>query len=134
MSNENVFKVCRIAPCFCVKVRSPVSETSVADNLHHCLYKVEIVNRELVRIPAVLIVAAVGVNRAEHSGIYGTCKLMLKRMAGESCVVNFDVELEVLVKAMGLKETYHSLRINVILMLGRLHRLRLYEECAGESL
>ena len=49
-------------------------------------------------------------------------------------MVHLDVHLEVLVKAMSLEEADYSLSINIILVLCRLHWLRLDEECSGKAL
>ncbi len=57
---------------------------------------------------------------------------MLESVAGESGMVHLDVHLEVFVEIVGLEESDHGLRVDVILMLGGLHGLRLNEESALE--
>ena len=46
-----------------IKVSTTVAQTIVADNLHHSLCQFVVVDRELVCIPAVLVVTTISVNR-----------------------------------------------------------------------
>ena len=55
-------------------------------------------------------------------------------MACQCGVVNLDVNLEVLVKSVCAEESDNGLGVNIVLVLCRLHRLGLDEECALESL
>ena len=55
-------------------------------------------------------------------------------MAGQRGVVDLDVDLEVLVEPVGAQETDHGLRIDIVLVLHRLHRLGLDQEVALEAL
>ncbi len=59
---------------------------------------------------------------------------MLECVARESGVVNLDVDLEVVLKAVGLQEADNRLRVHVVLVLARLHRLGLDQERALEAL
>ncbi len=58
---------------------------------------------------------------------------MLESVAGKGGVIHLDVDLEVLVKSVGAEETDNGLGVHIVLMLGRLHRLRLDEERAFET-
>ncbi len=53
---------------------------------------------------------------------------MLECVAGQSGVVHLNVHLEVLVKPVRAKEAYDGLRIHIVLMLDRFHRLGFDEE------
>ena len=55
-------------------------------------------------------------------------------MAGEGCVIDFDVHLEVLVQSVCAEEADDGFGIDVVLMLGGLHGLGLNEEGSLESL
>ena len=59
---------------------------------------------------------------------------MLEGVASQRSVVHLDVHLEVLVKSVSAEEAAYGLGVHVVLVLGRLHGLRLDEECALESL
>ena len=59
---------------------------------------------------------------------------MLEGVTCESGVVHLDVHLEVLVQSVCAEESHNGLGVHVILVLCRLHRLRLDEERAVESL
>ena len=54
-------------------------------------------------------------------------------MAGESGVVHFDVNLEVLVETMCFQEADHGFGVYIVLMFGGFHRLWLDQECTGET-
>src|SRR5206468_11767168 len=57
----------------------------------------------------------------------------LERMAGKDGVVLFDVELDVLEKVIALEEAVARGDIEIILMLGRLLRLRLDQDRSLET-
>ena len=64
MSDEDILQVSGVAAGFCIEICTAVAESTVTDNLHHGLSQFEIVNRELVGVPAVLSIATVGIDRA----------------------------------------------------------------------
>ena len=65
------------------------------------------------------------VDRTERAVDACDSELVLEGVAGEGSVVSFDVELEVAVESVLSEEAADSSRVEVILMLGRLLRLRL---------
>ena len=54
-------------------------------------------------------------------------------MAGKGGMVHFDVHLEVLVEVVGLQEADHGLGVDIVLVLGGLHRLGFDQESAGKA-
>ena len=134
MGDEDILGVGGITAQLGVEVASAVAETAVTDYLKHGLGKIPNVYRELVGIPAVLGVAAVGVDAAQHAVINGYCELVLEGMAGQGGVVNLDVYLEVFLKAVGAEEADNGLCIYIVLVFCRLHRLGLDKEGALEAL
>ena len=74
------------------------------------------------------------VDGTEEAVVNGHGELVLEGVAGEGGVVHFDIDLEVLVKTVGAEETDHGLGVDVVLVLGGLHRLGLDEEGALEAL
>ena len=64
LGNENVFQVGGVATGLGIEVCTAIAKASVTDDLHHCLGQFEVVNGELVCIPAVLVVTTVGVDGA----------------------------------------------------------------------
>ena len=87
---------------------------------------------ELVGIPAQQQVAGIGVDRTEHLVGGGQLDFVLEGVAGQGGVVGLDVELEVPVQLVGLEEGDAAGHVEVVLMLGRLLRLGLDQELAGE--
>ncbi len=134
MGNEYVFEVGGVTASLGVEVCAAVAESAVAYNLHHGLGKLEVVDGELVGVPAVLIVAAVGVDAAEHAVVNSHGELVLECVACEGGVVYLDVYLKVVFKTVGFEEADDGFCVYVVLVLGGFHRLRLDKECAGEAL
>ncbi len=134
MGDEYILGVGRVATQLGIEVRTAVAQTAIADNLHHCLCQLVVVNGELVGVPSVLSVTAVGVDRTEHAIVHSHSQFVLECVTCQSSVINLDVHLEVFLQSVGFQETDNSLRVNVILMLCWLHRLRLDEERSGKSL
>ena len=87
--------------------------------------------RELVGVPPVLRVAAVGVDRAEHAGGDRGGHLVVEAVAGEGGVVGLEVDLD-LVEVVAGEEPGHRRGVVVVLVLGRLGRLRLDQDRALE--
>ncbi|XXU43639.1 hypothetical protein WME75_32315 [Sorangium sp. So ce1014] len=72
---------------------------------HHLDRLVDVVG-ELIGVPRVLVVAAVGVDAAEHAVVRGHLHLVVHGVAGERRVVRLEVELEVLVQAVPVGHSY----------------------------
>ena len=134
MSNEQILKIGRVTTDLSIEVGTAITQTTVADDFHHSLCQLEVVDGELVGIPSILSITTVSVNRTQHTCVNSTSQLMLEGMTSQCGVVHLDVHLEVLIQAMCLQETDNGLSVNIILVLRRLHGLRLNKECALESL
>ena len=89
--------------------------------------------RELVGIPADEFVAGVGINGAEFSRGSGDFAFVVHGVAGESGVIGFEVELEVLQKVVFPQEIQAGGCVAVVLVTGWLLRFRLDVERALEA-
>ena len=134
MSDEDVLQVGGVTTGLGIEVRTTRTQTAVTNNLHPGLREFEIINRELVGVPSVLCITAVGVNRTEHARIYGASQFMLEGMTCQRSVVHLNIDLEVLIQSVGFEETDNGLGIHIILVFARLHWLGLNEESTLESL
>ena len=133
MGNENVFQVGGVATGLGIEVCTAIAKASVTDDLHHCLGQFEVVNGELVCIPAVLVVTTVGVDGAEHTVVYGYCEFVLEGVARQSSVVHFDVHLEIFVQIVSLQEADNGFGVYIILVFCRFHRFRFNQEGTFEA-
>ena len=133
MSDKDILRVGRVAAKLSVEVATAIAKTTIADNLHHGLSKLEVVDRELVGIPAILCITTVGIDRAKHTIVDSYCQLMLEGVTSESSMVYLDIHLEVFIQTMSFEEANYSFCVYIILMLSRLHWFRLDEECACET-
>ena len=133
MGDEDILKIGGVAARLGVEVGAAVLEASAADDFHHGLRQLVVVDGELVCVPSVLLVAAIGVDAAQHAGIHGAGQFVLEGVSGQSGVVHLDVHLEVLVQAVSAQEADNGLCVNIVLVLGGLHGLRFYEEGALEA-
>src|SRR5947208_506965 len=79
------------------------------------------------------MVAAIGVDRSEDTERTGHGDLMLECMAAQGCVVRLDIDAHFLFKAETLQKAIDRLRIEIILMLGRLMGLGLDQNRALEA-
>src|SRR5690606_34814607 len=59
---------------------------------------------------------------------------MLERMSCQCRMVYFDIQFEIFIQSMLSQKANYRSCIVIILMLGRLHRLRLDEECSFETI
>jgi hypothetical protein len=89
--------------------------------------------RELVGIPAGLVVVAVHVDRAEDAERIGKRQLVLEGVAGKDRVALLDIELHFVFEAVLLEEAIDRGDVVVVLVLGRLLRLRLDQDRALEA-
>ena len=133
MSDKDILRVGRIATKLSIEVATAIAKATIADNLHHGLSKFEVVDRELVGIPAILCITTVGIDRAKQTIVDSYCQLMLEGVTSESSMVYLDIHLEVFIQTMSFEEANYSFCVYIILMLSRFHRLRLDEECACET-
>jgi hypothetical protein len=91
------------------------------------------VGGELVGVPAEEEITPIGINATEEAVLAGVLHLVEHGVAGQGGVVGFDVELEVLVQAVGLQEGDATGGIEVVLVNRRFLRLRFDVELAGEA-
>ena len=84
--------------------------------------------RELVRVPAVLVVAAVGVDRPEDPERHRGGDLVVEAVAGERRMVRLEVDPVLGLEAVAGEEPMNRRRVVVVLVLRRLLRLRLDQQ------
>src|SRR5699024_3557995 len=95
MGIEQVHQIGGITPQFGIKVNTSGLESAVLQHHQHGPGDLPNISRKLVGVPAVLVVAAVGIDAAEQAGIGGNLQLVLKGMAGQDGVVHFQVYLKI---------------------------------------
>ena len=89
--------------------------------------------RELVGVPAVLVVAAVRVDAAEDPAGDRHGDLVVEAVAGEGRVVDLDVHPVLAREVVPKQERVDGRRVVVVLVLGGLHRLRLQKQGPAEA-
>ncbi|AOW24381.1 hypothetical protein BJP26_13020 [Sphingomonas melonis TY] len=88
---------------------------------------------ELIGIPAVLRIAAVGVDRAKDAERARRRDLMFEGVAREGRVVRLDIDADLVLQPIALEEAVHRCRVEVVLVLGRFVRLGFDQDRAGEA-
>jgi hypothetical protein len=89
--------------------------------------------RKLIRVPAVLRIAAIHVDGAEYAVIDRHRNLMFEAVPRQSGVVRLDVDLDLLFEPMVLQETIDGVDIEIVLVFGGLVRLRLDQDQTLEA-
>ena len=133
VSVEQIRAVGALATQLGVEVEAARRQAAAADDLVQRERQILDRVRELVRVPAVLGVAPVGVDGAHHAVRDGVGHLVVEAVPRERGVVRLDVALVLAVEAVADQEPVHGLGVVVVLVLGRLHRLRLDQELALEA-
>ena len=132
MSQKNIIQIGRVTTCLGIEVRTSGSQAACFEDNQPSLCQFVDVNRELIRIPTILIITTVGIDTAQHTGIGGSLKFMLKCMPGQCGMVHFDINGKILVETIMAQEADNRFRIHVILVFSRFHRFRLYQESSFE--
>ena len=88
---------------------------------------------ELVGVPTVLRVAAVGVDAAEDPQRHGGGDLMMKTVPGQRRVVGLDVHFDFVFQAVLMQEAEHSGAVVIVLVLGRLLGLGLDQQVTRKA-
>ena len=107
----------------------PAAAEDLVDRQAHLVDRVG----ELVGVPAVLRVAAVGIDRAEDPVVEGIGDLVVERVARQGGVVDLDVDPELVEQVVTVQEAVDGRAVVVVLVLGRLLRLGLEQQCPGEA-
>ena len=116
-----------------IEVQAAVrADLTLGEDLPHDGGSLVQVGRELIHIPADELVALVGIEGAEHTGLAGGADLVLVGMTGQVGVVAFEVQLHE-VDVVGLKEGDGCGCIEVILVHRRLLGLRLDQELSVQA-
>ena len=131
---EDVFQVGGVAAGLGVEVDAAALEATGFEDDEHGFGQLGDVGGELVRIPTVLVISAVGVDGAEEAVGGGNGQLVLEGVLGQGGVVDLDVELEVVHQVVLAQEPGYGGGVEVVLVLAGLEGLRLDEEGAGEAL
>jgi hypothetical protein len=84
--------------------------------------------RELVRVPAVLVIAPVRIDAAEDAVGRRVRDLVVEGVAGEGRVVGLDVDPVLVLQSVADEEPVDRGAVVVVLVLRRLLRLRLQQE------
>ena len=116
-----------------IEVQAAVrADLTLGEDLPHDGGSLVQVGRELIHIPADELVALVGIEGAEHTGLAGGADLVLVGMTGQVGVVAFEVQLHE-VDVVGLKEGNGGGCIEVILVHRRFLGLRLDQELGVQT-
>ena len=115
------------------KLKPPVVKPPASQDLVHRQRQLVDRVRELVRVPAVLVVAPVGIDAAEQAVAHRVGHLVVEAVAGERRVVGLEVEPVLALEAVPDEEAVDRRRVAVVLVLRRLLRLRLDQERAPRS-
>ena len=110
------------------KLKPPVVKPPAAQDLVQRERQLVDGVRELVRVPAVLVVAAVGVDAAEDPVRDRVRDLVVEAVAGQRRVVRLDVDPVLALEAVADEEAVDGRRVVVVLVLRRLLRLGLDQE------
>ena len=114
------------------KLKPPVSRPPAAEDLEQGERQLVDRVRELVGVPTVLRVTAVGVDAAEDAVVDGVRHLVVEAVTGERGVVHLDVDVVLAEQVVPVEEAVHRGGVVVVLVLRRLLRLRLEQQLAGE--
>ncbi len=133
MRHEQILRIGGFAPHLRIEVQPTRRQAALPQHHQHRPHRVVQIHRELVGVPAVLRIAAVGVDAAQQARIAGHLQIVLETVPGQRGVVGLDVELEILVQPVLAQETHHRGAVEIVLVLHRLHRLGLDQEIALEA-
>ncbi len=117
---EQIGRIERLAADLGVEVEAAGPEAAGLQDVIERQRGVRDVVRELVGVPAQLRIAAVHVDRTEDAERGRQRDLMLEAVAGKRRVVVLDVDLDLLLEAVGLQEAEDRGGVEIVLMLGRL--------------
>ena len=129
---EQVGAVDRLAAQLGVEVEPAGGEPAAAQDLDHPERHLLDRPGEAVEVPAEPVVAGVGVDRPEDPGVDGGGDLVGEVVARQRGVVDLDVDLDLVGQVVALQEGVDGGDVVVVLVLGRLARLRLEEDRARE--
>ena len=88
---------------------------------------------EAVEVPTQTVVASVRINGPEDAVVDCGRDLMVEIVARKCCVVDLDVDLDLVLQAVLLQEAVHRRDVVVVLVLRGLHRLGLDQQRTLES-
>ena len=130
---EEVVAVDALAPQLGVEVEAAGREAAALEDLVDGERQLVDRVRELVGVPAVLVVAPVGVDAAEDAVRDGVGDLVVEAVSGQRGVVGLDVHEVLALEPVADEEAVDGGAVVVVLVLGRLLGLGLDEERALEA-
>ncbi|MOA05005.1 hypothetical protein D3C78_1245840 [compost metagenome] len=133
MADQQILRIERLTAQLGIEVGAAILEAAAGQYVVIGKRHFRHVVRELVGIPAGLVIVAVHVDGAEDAEGVGHCQLMLEGMAGEDGVALLDIDLHFLIETVLLQEGINGRDVVVVLVLGRLLRLRLDQDRAFKT-
>ena len=133
MGMEQILNINRGPAQLRVEIETAGAKTSRFQDGNHGKGEFTDIGVELVGVPAQQRIAGVRIDGAQHSGGGGNLDFMLEAVPGKRGMVGLNVELEGILQSVSPEEGDARRHIEIILMLGRLLRLRLDEKLPGES-
>src|SRR5512133_979701 len=133
MCNKDVLEICGISACFCIEINTSFGKSSCFQYYQHRFGEFIKIDRELIGIPTVLVIATVSIDTPKEPCIGCYLEIMLECMTGKSGVVDFDIQSEIFLQTKLTKESCHSGCVIIILMLGRFHWFWFDKEYTFES-
>src|SRR5208282_2373609 len=132
MAEQQVGRVDRLAAHLRVEIEAAGSDAALLEDEIKRRHEFGRVVGELIGVPARLIVVAIGVDRSQKPERGGERNLVLERVMREKRVADFDVELDLALEAEPAQEPGDGGDVEIILVLGRLLRLRFDQQHALE--
>ena len=130
---EQIGGVDRLAAYFGIEIEPASREPARTENFQH--RQCQFFNRigELVGVPAVLVIAPVGIDGSKDAKGARHGDLVLERVASERRVVGLDIDLDLVFQTKAPEEAIDCLRVEIILVLGRFVRFGLDQNRAGKA-
>ena len=133
MTDQQVLRIERLAPQLGVEIGAAGLEAAAGQHLVIGERHLRHVVGELVGVPARLVVVAVHVDRTEDPERIGQRQLVLEGVAGKDRVALLDIDLHFLLQPVAPEKAVDGGDVVVVLVLGRLLRLRLDQDRALEA-
>ena len=124
VSLQQILRIDRLPPDLGIEIETAGGEAAGLYDFQNASDEFRHVHRELVGIPAEQIVAAIDVDRSEDAQRRSERDLVLESVSGEDGVILLDIDLDVLLQTVCFQQPVNRRDVIVILVLGRLLRLR----------
>ena len=134
MCIEKICRISAVAADLGIEINTTTFKAACFQEYQHYLCQFIDVVWELIGIPAILVITAIGIHASKQTCVCSHLYFVLESMPGKRCMIYFKIQFKIIEQVVLPQKADHRCTVIIVLVLGRLAGLRLDKERTLETL